>query len=392
MAKGCLMPLIWTGFKQMASRAIYYDGNTAYSHDVMIEIMPTRIIISGSGVARTQWDYKDLAAVERPHRQRDLRLLNKKIHGARLIISPGIAADKVVELAPHLDGSFSMSKFFVTAGWVTASVIALVSIIYGILNLAPKTFASMLPSQFREQVGEQMEKKVVKNSRQCKNPAGERALLKLAGKVASGTNNPPDFSVRVYDMAMMNAFAVPDGRIVITRGLLKAAESPGEVAGVFAHELGHVASLHPESALVRIMGLQLFTSLITGTGNTETLLEFVGLATVLSYSRDAEREADKFAQQVLTNAKIDTVGLVEFFKRVKKQEDKLLGKLGKLGKGLSMLSTHPGTQERIAKLKPLPPGVAIDVLSQQEWQALKNICNPDDASDGDSEDGGIIEG
>jgi len=175
-------------------------------------------------------------------------------------------------------------------------------------------------------------------------------------------------------MKMMNAFAVAGGRITLTRGLLKEAGSPDEVAGVVAHELGHVGHLHPEAALVRIMGLQLLISLVTGGGDGETLGSLAGFATLLSYSRAAEEEADQFAQKVLDQSKIDTAGLIDFFKRVKKLEGKQR-KESKTKSFFSMLSTHPGTDERIAKLKPLPKGVAIEVLTPLEWRALKGICD-----------------
>jgi len=357
----------------MAVQASFFDGETAANHTVTVDVGASALRISGDSIRNATWGYADLIANQRVKPGEELRLSARPTPGARLIIPAGSASERICERAPQLLGGFSLQRATRTAGWVAVTVLVVVGLLYGLLNLAPKTVAGMMPLEWREKLGVQTEKTVVKSTRQCVNPAGQRALLRLAGKVASGTTTPPDFSIRVYDMKLMNAFAVAGGRVVLTRGLLKAAETPGEVAGVVAHELGHVANRHPEAALVRVMGIQLLISLATGGGGGDTLGNLAGLATLLSYTRDAEREADEFAQQVLTDAKIDTVGLIDFFKRVKKLQGKI-PKDSKIKSLLSIISTHPGTEERIAKLKPLPKGVAIEVLTPLEWQALKNIC------------------
>jgi len=357
----------------MAVQASFFDGETAANHKVSVDVGATALRISGNSIHNATWSYSDLTVNQRVTPGTELRLSVRSDPGARLVIPAGSASQRICEKAPQLLGGFNLQRATRAAGWVAVTVLIVVGVLYGLLNLAPKTVAGMMPLEWREKLGIKTEKTVVRTAARCVNPTGQRALLRLAGKVASGTTMPPDFSIRVYDMKLMNAFAVAGGRVVLTRGLLKAAETPGEVAGVVAHELGHVANRHPEAALVRVLGIQLLISLATGGGGGDTLGNLAGLATLLSYTRDAEREADEFAQQVLTDAKIDTVGLIDFFKRVKKLQGKAT-KDSKINSLLSIISTHPGTEERIAKLKPLPKGVAIEVLTPLEWQALKNIC------------------
>jgi len=365
----------------MVTKAVYFDGETATSHAVTVDSGVTALRISGSTIVDATWKYKDLRTNQPVKSGTELRLSASHAPGTRLVIPAGLASERICQKAPQLLGGFNLQRAKKTAGWVTAIVLIVGGLLYGLLNLAPKTVAAMMPDDWRDQFGEKTEKSVVKSAARCSNRAGQRALLKLAGKVASGTDTPPDFSIRVFNLKMMNAFAVAGGRMVLTRGLLDAAQSPGEIAGVVAHEMGHVKARHPEAALVRVMGIQLLISVATGGGGGETLGSLAGLATLLSYSRDAEREADDFAQQVLTKAKIDTVGLIEFFKRVKKLQGKATSN-DQLKTLLSIISTHPGTEERIAKLKPLPKGVAIEVLSPLEWKALKNICSKSAAGEG----------
>ena len=358
----------------MAFTATFYDGETTARHEVMLEVRSTALGISGNTIENVNWEYGSLKASNKVAPGSELRLYKINNPGARLIIPPGRASEMVCEKAPHLSASFNIKGVVNAAGWVMVIVLVVVGVLYGLLTLAPKSLAGLIPREWRDQVGKQTEDTMVKSAKLCNNPAGQRALLKLAGKVASGSKSPPDFSVRVYNMKLMNAFAVAGGRIVLTRGLIKEAQSPGEVAGILAHELGHVAHRHPEEAIVRVMGLQFLISVVTGGGDGEMIGNLAGFATLMSYSREAERSADIFADNILKTAKIDSSGLIEFFKRVKKVEDKIISN-EKVKSLFSMLSSHPGTQERIAKLKPLPKSVAIKVLTPLEWQALKNICD-----------------
>ncbi len=359
----------------MASSVQFFDGKTAAVHDVSIDITHQGIRIFGSDVESIIWPYDKLDAVETPHTERPLRLLNVKVHGARLIINSEQDKTRILELAPHLEGGPNLKRSSKFIAWTAAIIVAVIGLLYGVLNLAPQVFAQMMPDTWRETLGKQTENSLTKSARQCTNPKGQKALLKLAAKVAAGSDNPPDFSVRVYDMKMMNAFAVPGGRMVLTRGLLKAADTPDEIAGVFAHELGHVYHRHPEAALVRILGIQLLVGMFTGGGTGQTIGEVASLATVLSYSRDAERQADSFAQKTMKTAKINPEGLITFFGRVLKLEKKLNSKSGTISTMLNILSTHPGTEDRIKKLKALPKGQGVEVLTPLEWKALKNICN-----------------
>jgi predicted Zn-dependent protease len=165
---------------------------------------------------------------------------------------------------------------------------------------------------------------------------------------------------------------MPGGRIIITRDLLERAEAPEEVAGVLAHELGHVAHRHSEAQLIRSIGLQLLLSAVTG-GSSDTLGSVAGLAAILRYTRAAEREADAYANAILQKAAIDPMGLKRFFERLREQEGaSAAGVWGRLG---NVLATHPGTEERIELIKPLPEGVAArPVLSEAQWRELKRIC------------------
>ena len=171
----------------------------------------------------------------------------------------------------------------------------------------------------------------------------------------------PPLRVRVYDIPIMNAFALPGGHIVLTRGLLREASEPGEVAGVLAHEIGHVAHHHPEAQMIRIAGMQVLISVATGTSGGNNASSLAGLAAILKSSRDAEREADAYAVAMLSAARIDPMALKHFLEKILKEEGKFSG--GAFSNLGTVFSTHPVTTERIAQIKPLPAGCSAEAAA-----------------------------
>jgi predicted Zn-dependent protease len=259
------------------------------------------------------------------------------------------------------------------AGWIGGGLALVAALGYLVLQVAPQQLARVMPDTWRQRIGEQVEISFAEGARRCDVASGAAALVRLTARLAEGAAAMPPVSVRIYDIPVMNAFALPGERIVIMRELIAKAETPEELAGVLAHELGHVAGRHAEAQLIRATGLQLLFSAATGGGGGDTITTAAGLATILQYSRRAEREADVYALATLVSAAIDPLGFKRFFERVMKEEGAATG--GALGKIGSLFSTHPGTEERIKAIGPLPEGVSPrPVLSDAEWQALKKIC------------------
>ena len=179
--------------------------------------------------------------------------------------------------------------------------------------------------------------------------------------------------VALLDWQLVNALAVPGGQIVLTRGLVQTAGSPDEVAGVLAHELGHAIELHPETGIVRAMGLSAAAQLMFA-GSAGSVSNIGLVLTQLRYSRIAEREADAHALRMLKAAGISSKGFGDFFERL---ETKRPAKdTGKGIPGLDLISTHPATAGRIAMVRAQPSYPATPALSAEDWKALREACGP----------------
>lgn len=138
-----------------------------------------------------------------------------------------------------------------------------------------------------------------------------------------------------------NAFALPDGTLVITDELVELADGDLDmIVGVLAHEIGHVEKEHSLRQLYRAAGMAGLIMLIAGDVGAagEDILTNGAALMSLSHSRDAESEADRISVELMAKAGRDPRAIGRFFARL----EETLGIDG----DSSFLSTHPGTAER----------------------------------------------
>jgi predicted Zn-dependent protease len=213
-----------------------------------------------------------------------------------------------------------------------------------------KTIADRIPVSWEQKMGEQLftqiksEGKLVSDSRREKEIATTTApLLDVANKGGY------TFQFHIINDTNINAFAIPGGHIFIHTGLLQAVESPDEIAGVLAHEIAHVTERHGFRSIINAAGLFLLVQFFFGdtSGVMAVLTDGSQMLLRQSYSRGFEREADDVGWDYLIKANIDPRGMIQFFKRMKAEEEKNPQLTG----ALQLLSTHPATQERMDRLE-----------------------------------------
>jgi predicted Zn-dependent protease len=136
---------------------------------------------------------------------------------------------------------------------------------------------------------------------------------------------------------------LPGGTVVITDQLVRAFKGDDVVAGVLAHELGHVTGDHGLRQLYRSLGVFVLISLLAGdTGPIlEDLLLEGGVLLSLSHSRDHERAADSFGLSLASDAGFEPSGLLKFFESLPDAEETRSG----------WMSTHPASGERTQAIR-----------------------------------------
>ncbi|MFC6447284.1 M48 family metallopeptidase [Shinella zoogloeoides] len=138
-----------------------------------------------------------------------------------------------------------------------------------------------------------------------------------------------------------NAFALPDGSLVVTDQLVEMADGDTEmIVGVLAHEIGHVELDHSLRQFYRAAGMTGLIMLIAGDVGSavEDVLVQGGGLLALSYSREAEAEADRRSVELMAKAGYDPAAIARFFALIEE-------KLGDTS-DTDILSTHPGTPQR----------------------------------------------
>ena len=245
--------------------------------------------------------------------------------GARL----SVRNDEFVQqlgAAPHLNGGFNPKRAMRLFLWIGGGLVVLAGLIYLTLNYAPQKIAVLLPDAWSERVGKQMEASLVDKAKVCHSPAGDSAVAAMLSNLAEGDLNMPPLQVRIYDIPIKNAFALPGGHIVITRGLLETAAAPDEVAGYLPTNWPCGAP-HPEAQLVFHSGRAVLLSVATVTSGWYNTSFASGLAAILQSNRDAESEADAYAVSMLNAAASIRWCLKHFFERCLTEEGKPSGGL-----------------------------------------------------------------
>ncbi len=153
-----------------------------------------------------------------------------------------------------------------------------------------------------------------------------------------------DYHFIVFDNPIINAFALPGGYILISRGIVGFCETPEELAAVIAHEIGHIEKRHIVSRLIRELGLQLISS-----GDPYVTGEITRMLTSAGFDRKQEEAADQFACELLEKAHVEPRSLSSLFRRLKDQEaNEMLEKF-------EMVSSHPNFRSRIKKVLSYEP-------------------------------------
>lgn len=188
------------------------------------------------------------------------------------------------------------------------------------------------------------------------------AIQEIGARLTRGSKYP--YKWHVAEDPAVNAFAVPGGYVVVNTGLIQAADSAEEVAGVLAHEVQHIEQRHTLKNIVHSLGLRAALSLALGDIGSGMLGDMAAQLSELKFSRDLESESDRLGLLALKQAGIAPQGMVSFFDKLRKQEG---------AAPPALLSTHPASQERMQALK----GMIEEIGSWRsqplpyDWKAVK---------------------
>lgn len=348
--------------------AIYFDGASSKRRAVTLGVA-ARLEISEDEQLLAAWAYDDIRRADGPSGLLRLGCLTAPAL-ARLEIRDAALAAEIEPRCVHLDENTPGRRGVAAiVGWSVAAAVSIVLVVLFGVPLAADRMAPLVPDAFEQRLGKVADAQIksVFDGKPCDDPAGQKAFEKLVTAIREAAGLDTSVQSGVLSSKVPNAFALPGGRTYLFDGLLAKAENADEIAGVLAHELGHLKHRDSMRGLIRNGGTSFLIGLLFGDITGSSALIFASRTLVTSsHSREAENDADSFAIDVMHR----------LGRPAKPAGELLLRVTGKEGKGLSILSSHPLTEDRVARMaKEDRPASQPPLLTDKEWRDLKSICS-----------------
>ena len=183
----------------------------------------------------------------------------------------------------------------------------------------------------------------------------------------------PDSSITIHVLVSeeVNAYALPDGHIIVSTALIDYCRTPEELSGVLAHEIAHIQRKHVMKKLTKEVGLAMLAAMAGGQSGGEIGRETARMLSSSAFDRTQESEADAGAVKLLASAGIDPEALANFLFRLSQEKEKF-------PRQLELLSTHPNSQDRAAEILRLRANETIhvrQVLAEPSWSSLHEIAS-----------------
>lgn len=216
-----------------------------------------------------------------------------------------------------------------------------------------RQFAGLMSPEQEKKIGAEEHVKIIRQYGIYEDKNLQDYVSTIGARVSEETERPDvDYKFYLLDSPIVNAFALPGGYIYVSRGLLALANSEAELAGVLAHETGHITGRHSAERYSRSVVTSVGATILSVALQSSAASQAISTGTNLylsGYSRSQENEADSLGLRYLSHGGYEPAALSSFLESL--GEEKLLAqkKIGKSQSPVSYLSTHPPTPERVQK-------------------------------------------
>jgi Zn-dependent protease with chaperone function len=355
------------GVRATSGPGIYFDGVSNRRQAVTVVLINQLVMRSPDNYV--SWAYPDIRRVDSPAGILRVSCQSAPPLARLEIRDPALAAELVArctEIDAHQLNGGAIARI---VAWSVAAAASIVALVLFAIPFAADRLTPLVPRTMERHLGEAAEVQLttVFGDKICTGAAGQAAFAKLVEALRVPAGLDAAVASKVLDTPIPNAYALPGGRFFLLSGLLDKARDPDEIAGVLAHELGHLKHRDNVRELIHNGGSSFLIGLLFGdiTGAGAALFASRTLVSA-SYSREAEHDADSFAIEVMHKLGRPTRPMGELMFRV-------TGKEG--AKRPSILASHPLSEDRLQRMRAedRPPS-GPPLLSAEEWSALKGIC------------------
>jgi hypothetical protein len=366
----------------IAGSAIYFDGETSARQTVSVELGDAALRLRGPDEAAiAEWGYVQLAAFAAPDGVLRLGRAKSPMPARLEIHDPNVAAAFTARAGNvKRFGAVEARTRVKVVGWSLAAVTSAVLVaMFGVPAIVERV-APIVPVRVEQRLGASVDLQVrallntgKHDKFECGDapspPASGVAFDKLVRKLETAAALPVPVRASVVRREEANAIALPGGRVYVFQGLIDKAKTPDELAGVIAHEMGHVAHRDGVRAVIQAAGLSFLFGMLIGdfSGGGAAV---VAMRTVLqsSYSRETEAAADAWGAALIVKLERDPRALADILMRIADTP----------GPTAKILLSHPEARERAAAIEAIARAAKIaptaGLLTNTEWAALKQIC------------------
>ncbi len=224
-------------------------------------------------------------------------------------------------------------------------------------------------------MGREFARQVEQSSHLITDPKVNEYVNRIGQNLARNSDSKLPFTIKVLDDETPNAFTLPGGFMYVNSGAVLTAEDEAELAGVMAHEIGHVAACHiarqqTRGTLLSLASIPLMVvgGPLVGLGVGE-VMNLAVPATFMKFSRNFEAQADYLGIQYAYKSGYDPVGMINFFERLEALEKKKKGFITKA------YESHPQTPDRVEKsqreIEAILPAKDQYIVDTSEFQEIK---------------------
>lgn len=224
-----------------------------------------------------------------------------------------------------------------------------------------------------QKLGKLMNELFIKSEHEVKGQEINDVVEEIKVKLCEAAEmNPEEVRVFIIESGMVNAFALPDQQLVLHTELIEFCDTPEELAGVMAHEIGHMKHRHVMKKLIKEIGVAMLFAVISGDAGGKILKDIAKKISSTSFDRDFETEADLFAAEIMQKSGIDPIHLANFLYKIGTE-------LSSMPEAFEIVSTHPDSKKRSAEIIKARDTTSFTKVSLEieNWEELKKSVNFD---------------
>lgn len=365
-------------YAKLEAEARYFDGQHPEGRSVILNFGERSLTISDfDELPLAHWPLASLSRVGTATPDR-IEIAPDQRSAERVILEDSVMIEALHAVCPDLlETRETLAPPRRRRGglWILALLVVLIGGGVAGLSVFSGNLLALVPPERDRIVGEALAAEVDRalapgtgrSVRICAEPEGLAALRRMAARLASSEPAPQPVVVAVPDLEVPMALALPGGRVMLSHGLISAAGSPEEVAGVLAHQMGHIRHRDPMREVLEVIGLPGFVSVMLGDPASAPGLDEAARAMLAGHhAPEIELLADAEAHALLAGAGLPTLPLVQGMALVDTAAESAVS---------GPVHADPGDRAaRAAEADRVGNAPFDPVLDDRGWLALQNIC------------------